>query len=144
MVMMVYMGIYGLNNPDAPAWYGETADGKQHLYRDDAQGTTDNADPLFDIHALFVMWFLWVFIQCWAPCAAGVFIFIFNTISPTCGKVCGCMLNCAVGCSGLAVWVSGLIWRFGSKGQYSVGDIPEEGKSMEEWELYVRADGSIY
>ena len=133
IVFIVYLGIYAFNNPDQEAWYGLDSNGKQALFPDEASATAASATEVADMHQRFVGWFLWGFIQIFAPCAAACLSAIFMMISPTIGSVCGGLLGCATGCGGLAWWIAGIVWRFRADGAYSCGDIAQDGISAEAW-----------
>jgi hypothetical protein len=122
IVMLVYLGIYSFNNPDAAAWYG-LSDGKQELFLDEAAGNAAGAKSLVDMHGRLVTWFLWGFCQMLAPLATALLATIGMAISPTVGSVLGTIGGCGVGCGGLAWWIAGIVWRFRSDGAFAVGDI---------------------
>ena len=61
-VCIVYMGIYGFNNPNLDCIYGVTADGTESLYPNTAAAEAAGAGDLDDVHAHFVTWFKWGFI----------------------------------------------------------------------------------
>jgi hypothetical protein len=46
--------------------------------------------------------------------------------------------------SGLAWWITGIVWRFRSDGLYAVGDILKEGVTEEQWAKDIVKDGSLF
>mmetsp|Transcript_32073 Transcript_32073/g.37718 ORF Transcript_32073/g.37718 Transcript_32073/m.37718 type:complete len:106 (+) Transcript_32073:171-488(+) len=65
-------------------------------------------------------------------------------INPTLGSCCMGLNGCAMTCGGLAWWITGIVWRFRSDGAYAAGDIVPDGKTLEDWETEISADGSLF
>lgn len=79
-----------------------------------------------------------------APVGA-MFMVICMMINVTLGNICGPAIMCATGSSGLAWFISGIVWRFRSDGAFSCGDIDFDSKrSDEEWQSIVTAEDSLY
>ena len=133
IVLCVYQGIYAFNNPDNEAWLGVVPGGENKLFADQEAGNLDKATGLVDIHGRFVTWFLWGFLTSLSPLALGILFLITTLINPNLGGCCGAFNACAVGCSGLAWWITGIVWRFRADGAFVSGDLVPEGKTQEEW-----------
>ena len=145
IVFFVYLGIYSFNNPDQEAWLGAGADGKEALFADEAAGTLGKATDLVDIHARFITWFMWGFMQSVvAPIAALVLVGLGSLLHPSLGACCSGLTGCGMSCGGIAWWITGIVWRFRSDGSYAAGDIVPEGKGIDEWETEISADGSLF
>ena len=67
IVFIVYLGIYAFNNPDNDAWIGKTSGNVDtsdfKLFNTQEDGSKGGATDLVDIHARFVSWFFWGFLQ---------------------------------------------------------------------------------
>ena len=135
---IVFLGIFGLVDPEADAWYG-----KLDVKDDDQGGPTlfssrelameANATDIVDIHSRFVNWNLWGFIMILSTLPIAIIIIISHAINVTCGKVVTGISTCACGCSMLAWWIMGIVWRFRADGMYASGDIVPKGTSVEDW-----------
>ena len=145
IIFMVYLGIYAFNNPDQEAWYGLDTDGKGALFASEDAGLTGRATELVDIHARFVTWFLWGFIQTLVlPLSATILVGLGMLIHPSLGSFCSGLLGCGMSCGGLAWWITGIVWRFRSDGAYATGDVVPEGKDLDAWEAEISADDSLF
>ena len=145
IVFLVYLGIYSFNNPDSEAWLGTGVDGKHALFATETKGMTAKATDMVDIHARFIIWFTWGFMQSLvAPLASVIIIGLGSIIHPSLGACCSGLLGCGMSCGGLAWWITGIVWRFRSDGSYATGDIVPEGKSIDEWETEISIDGSLF
>lgn len=144
IVLTVYQGIYAFNNPDNEAWLGVVPSGENKLYADQEAGNLDKATGLVDIHARFVTWFLWGFLTSLSPLVMGLLFLVATLINPNLGGCMGAFNACAIGCSGLAWWITGIVWRFRADGAFVSGDLVPEGKTQEEWLEITTAEDSLY
>ena len=138
IVFAVYLGIYAFNNPDSEAWIGTTTEGKYALYKEEAAGTLAKSTALLDIHARFVVWFLWGFLQTVAvPIGSAIVIGLAFLINEGLGKCCGGLSVLGMCCGSAAWWITGIVWRFRSEGAFAAGDMVPEGKTIEDWETEI-------
>lgn len=79
-----------------------------------------------------------------APLATGCLFMIASAVSPTVGMVCGALNGCLIGCSGLAWWITGIVWRFRADGAFATGDIKPEDTTAEDWLATLEGDNSLY
>ena len=121
ITFIVYLGIYGLNNPDKEAWYGVDVQGEGALF--ETNNSVGAESKLINIHGKFVLWFLWGFIFALSTFAATPIMMIASCIHEMLGKVLGGILTCGLGCGGLAWWIAGIVWRFNTAGAYASGDL---------------------
>ena len=135
----VYLGIFAFNNPDNQAWYGVTA-GVEGLSADQPAAT---ATDVVDIHGRFVNWFLWGFINLVVCCGGGLFAGIFSASVPVLGQCCGFLASCS-GCSGLAWWITGMVWRLNAAGSFASGDAIPAGTTEEDWKTAISAEDSLF
>ena len=106
---------------------------------------TAKATELVDIHARFVLWFVWGFFQSLViPLGGSLLVLLAMAIHPTFGTLCMGLNGCGLTCGGLAWWVTGIVWRFRSDGAFAAGDIVPEGTTIEEWDQEVAAEGSFF
>ena len=100
---------------------------------------------MVDIHARYVTWFFWGFIQTLViPCGGGILTGLAMLINPSLGAGFSGLAGCANACGTLAWWITGIVWRFRSDGAFAAGDDVPEGKTIEEWETEITLDGSLY
>ena len=144
IVLIVYEGIYAFNNPDKEAWLGVLPSGDSKLLADQEAGNLEKATGLVDIHARFVTWFLWGFITALAPIGLIIVFLIATVINPNLGTCVNAVNTLAFGCSGLAWWITGIVWRFRNDGALAAGDIPLKDKTQEEWLEVVTDEDSLY
>ena len=86
ITFIVYLGKYSFDNPNLPAWY---VDGANPMLVATAPDADVDAEIVTDIHATFVTWFTWMFVNeilmiC-LPITAGLAAFL-TTKSPGLGK----------------------------------------------------------
>ena len=96
------------------------------------------------MHARLVSWFTWGFYNFVLPIAVLPFVACCLCSSPAAGLMCyGCTtMSCA--CSMLAWFITGIIWRFSTDGQFAVGTLVPSGKTAEEWSNITKAEGSLF
>ena len=73
LALIVFLAIFALSNPDAPAFYAEL-NGQPGMFTDDllpVQATVTNID---EVHSKFVTWFTWGF----ATMIVGILYCAFN------------------------------------------------------------------
>ena len=118
ITFMVYCGIYAFNNPEPQAYYvpGTTLTEPQ-LIPITSQGENYG---IVAIHDQFVMWFTWMFYNMCAFLGLGCCFAPIATILgiPGCARLGFCLANFSVG----AVYVMGMVWRFGEAGKFASGD----------------------
>ena len=65
---VVYLGIYSFNNPDKQAWIGLLPDTNDRaMFKTHTEIDTAKAVQVVDIHARFIAWFFWGFLNWFAP-----------------------------------------------------------------------------
>ena len=144
LTTIVFLGIFGLANPDKQAFYG-TFEDKGVLYATREKAIEASAADVIDVHARFVNWCLWGFIMALTPLPIGAFTLICSCINAQCGKTVGGVGMCFFNCSLLAWWITGIVWRFRADGRYSCGDIPPEGTSdIDFYEKKILAADSLF
>ena len=147
IALVVFLGKYSFNNPDADAWYGVTTNAvtgitTEGLFTSEiAAGTATELD---DVHSHFVVWFLWGFIQSLAPCGIAIVAGILGLINAQAASCCGGLLFASWNCSGLAWYIAGLVWRCRQSGSFASGDIMPANSTEEAWMTEITADGSLY
>ena len=100
---------------------------------------------MIDIHGRFVTWFFWGFLQALViPVGSSILVGLGMLIHESIGKGCMGLQGLGMCCGGAAWWITGIVWRFRSDGAYAAGDIVPEGKSVEDWEEEITADGSLF
>jgi len=139
-----YLGIYALNNPDLPAWYGVSVlTGKEGLYATDLDFGLDTVTNLDDVHGNFVTWFMWGFMNAMITFGLMLLGGIFMLCSPAIGNCLLSLVGC-VQCSGLAWWIAGMVWRLRASGKYASGDVMPENVTDETWTAEITAEGSLF
>ena len=110
VAFMVYTGIYAFNNPEPQAYFLEPTVG--HGAQLVATADVD-ADGVVPIHDQFVLWFTWMFYNQAA-------FFGLMTFAPICMKmeltICVRIGFFLFQCSCFAIYVMGLVWRYGQAG----------------------------
>ena len=152
LTTITFLGIFGLANPESPAWYGrleaksaDDAAGQHALYLTKDLALSADASDVHDVHTWFVNWSLWGFVMALAPLPIAMVTLISHCIHIKCGKLVGGFSMMACGCSMLAWWIMGIIWRFRIEGRYASGDIVPDGMSEADWlEKSITADDSIF
>ena len=86
-------------------------------------------------------WFLWGFLNIAICCGAGCFAGLLSAAVPILGQICGLVASCT-GCSGLAWWITGMVWRLNESGSFAAGDEIKALSTPEEWEALVTAGNS--
>ena len=96
------------------------------------------------MHARLVSWFTWGFYNLAVPIAMVPFVACCLYQIPFVGLMCYAttMLSCA--CSSLAWFITGIIWRWSTDGQFAVGTLVPSGKTAEEWSDITKAPGSLF
>ena len=156
LMTIVFLGIFGMANPDKPAVYGTVTRGSgderySALFATKREAIEADAVDIADVHAHFVNWSMWGFVMSLTPLPIAAITAISYCINYNCGKAMGGALTCACGCSFLAWWIAGIIWRFRPDGRYASGDIivsnEEDGIEASEAEWFaktVAAQDSIF
>ena len=137
LTTVVFSGVFGLANPDKPAFYGvvqvqqslgDAATQQQKtqlmkLFATREEAIEANAVDIADVHSRLVAWCLWGFFMALSPIPMGILIAISHCINFNCGKFVNLLSTCAFGCSLVAWWITGIIWRFRLDGRFACGDI---------------------
>jgi hypothetical protein len=135
ITLVVYLGIFALDNPNAEGWYGEVSDvptmNSESWFASQDQAKVANLD---DVHSHFVTWFLWGFIN-----AIGTIGPMLLFCIPCCPPIAACFQ-----CSGCAWWIAGMVWRLRQSGSFASGDIMPANATEEDWIAQITADGSMY
>ena len=127
ITFIVYLGIYAFNNPEAQTYYIAGSDTTQAelvpiVPNVDAEGVTP-------IHDQFITWFKWMFANSLVPTSfacIGPLLMCLMAKSPCLGNTCSGAVFCSWVCSGLAVYILGLVWRYGEAGKFASGDDLDE------------------
>ena len=119
----VYLGKYAFSNPNMDVNYWVAADGTQTL-EPIATPIPEGATDVTAIHATFVKWFLWGFIQMLLPIAGGLLFFV--------PSLAACVQG-STQCAGFIWWIMGMVWRFSAAGKFASGDVIPEGTTEEAW-----------
>lgn len=84
VALVVFLGKYSFSNPDADAWYGVTTNAVTGISTEGlftSELAAANATELDNVHAHFVTWFMWGFIQSLAPCGIAIIAGILGLIN---------------------------------------------------------------
>ena len=128
------MGIYALNNPNADCIYGVTADGTESLYPNKAVAEAAGAGDLDDVHANFVTWFKWGFIQDVALLSVSILVGCCMFVSEGFANFLKAISGCGYFCSTIAFYITGLVFRCRQSGNFAAGDIQAiPGISEDQW-----------
>ena len=147
IVFIVFLAIYGFNNPDNEAWIGKDRGGDIHLYENKIEVEMDGASDVVNIHTRFGAWFIWGFIMhCITPTLAlGVVGCSVLCCSPVMISVITCILASLASAAGMAWWITGIVWRFNDYGRYASGDIVPEDIEPDQWKADIEQDpDSLY
>ena len=145
VTMVSYFGIYGLNNPDAQAWYGVVA-GQQTLAPDAATLMDAGVVTPFPVHDKMVSWFLWGFILNLLP-FVGCVCMPLAAFGEGAAKLATCVsgLACtAASCGSLMWFITGSVFRFRSDFGYASGDVVPAGVTQQAWDLSLEADKGLF
>ena len=96
------------------------------------------------MHARFVAWFFWGFLNWFVPLFLIVSAIFTCSISQLFGAICAGVLGVTYLCSTLTWLIVGAVWRFNKDGQFASGSLLPDGKTEEEWHKIVVAEGSPY
>ena len=96
------------------------------------------------MHARLVSWFTWGFFNYVVAIAILPFVVCCLYKSPSVGLMCYATTMMSCSCSGLAWFISGIIWRWSTDGQFAVGALVPSGKTAEEWSNITKAEGSLF
>ena len=122
VTFIVYLGIYAFANPNTDVVYVDTI---KQLY---PTGSIAYAgvpeDNITYVHANFVRWFLWGFLQAVLPLASALCFFI--------PPAAVCMFG-SLQCSGFVWWIMGMVYRFSEAGKYASGDMMPVGYNEDAW-----------
>lgn len=142
----VYLGVYAFNNPDKEAWIGiVNIDANERvIFKTKGAVEAANAVQVVDIHARFVSWFLWGFINWFAPLFIVLLAVLTCSINQIFGAIAVSALSLASACSATAWFIVGAVWRFNLDGQYASGTLIPSGKTPEEWNQTIIEQGSHY
>ena len=144
ITMIVFLGKFAFNNPNPEAIYGIGATGAEDLWATMELAEAAKATELDDVHAHFVTWFLWGFIQSLLPCAIGICTGLLSLAAPAAAlQIGGCAFS-GSSCAGLAWYITGLVFRCRQSGNFASGDIMPAGSTMteDEWITAITADDS--
>ena len=124
LTFVVFLGVFGMVNPDRQVWYGEikTPDFERKLFASLEEGIGAEAEGLTDIHGRLTVWFLWGFLLTLSPLPLAMVVVIANACHEKCGSVAAQVSFCQLGCLWLAWWVIGIVWRFRADGRFTCGD----------------------
>ena len=123
LTFVIYLAIYAFSNPDPETWIGSVpkvdAQGQPTGEETWALGPEANfaqdSDAL-DIHARFVTWFTWGFLNtalCCGFCCTGV---LMSRCVPALVGCCMALSSCTQ-CSAFIWYIMGLVWRLNETGR---------------------------
>ena len=149
ITFLIFLGIYGFNNPDKDAWLGYTQDSNKDismkLYDNELDMKLAGATNNLHMHARLVAWFTWGFWNNLVPIMTSIVVgILYKTCNATFASVFWATMGCLTCCSSLGWFVTGIIWRWSSDAQFAVGTLVPSGKTPEEWKAVTEADNSLY
>ena len=145
VTLCVYLGVYAFNNPDKKAWIGLLADSNERaLFKTAAEVEAAKVVQVVDIHARFVAWFFWGFLNWFGPLFLIVSAILTCSINQLFGIICAGVIGITYLCSTLAWLIVGAVWRFNTDGHFASGTLLPDGKTEEEWSKVIVAEGSAY
>ena len=125
VTFIVYLGIYAFANPNLDYVVVDTNGITTLLPAADPALALVPVDNVTEVHANFVSWFLWGFLQAVLPLASALCFFF--------PPAALCMVG-SLQCSGFVWWIMGMVYRFSTAGQYASGDMmPAVGYTEETW-----------
>ena len=150
LTFMIYLGVFAFDNPDKDVWLGHMQESgdkavKMQLFSSYEELTAANANSHVHMHGRLVAWFTWGFYQFILPIALlPIVACLLICGGPVAGLFCyaATMLSC--GCSVMAWFITGIIWRWSTDGQFAVGTLIPSGKTADEWSTITKAEGSLY
>ena len=145
MNIIVFLAIFGLCNPDKPAYVGTLPDGSQKLYSTLGDGEQEGAQKLSNVHSKFAYWCLSGFIMVLVGAMlASITIPMYNSLDKS-GKsfliAMGWRLFAMLALGWLLL---GVIFRFCSKGKYASGDVRPDDKTEDQWEKVLSDRESLF
>ena len=135
----VYLGICAFDNPEPVAFY----------QTEPAQlvGVQNTDATLQPIHDQFVLWFTWMFANvCVAAgmmCVGPMLACCMMHCGEGCSKFIGGLYGCGLCCSGLAAFIAGAVWRFGTAGTFASQEIDAEGLTQADGALLQTSSGKF-
>ena len=149
LTFVIYLGIYAFDNPDNEAWY-QSYSGPVNGETVEIAGLTPTAEfpaglpfPTTDltleavpVHARFVTWFTWGFLNTMLCCTFCCGAVLISRVAQSLVGCCFCLMACT-NCSGFVWYIMGLVWRLNKAGRFASGDILPYG--VPDWPTYEAA-----
>ena len=149
LTFVIYLAIYAFANPDSETWIGTVAGPTDQAtglagpdimkFGTEESLTAEGATDMLDIHARFVTFFTWGFLNtalCCGFCCTGV---LMSRCVPALVGCCFALSSCTQ-CSSTIWYIMGLVWRLNEAGKFASGDnLTEEELTAEQ-----EADSTLY
>jgi len=139
LTFVIYLAIFAFSNPDSETWIGNvtstdpatSTSTTTMTFGTEEELTASSATDMLDIHARFVTFFTWGFLNtalCCGFCCTGV---LMSRCVPALVGCCFALSSCTQ-CSSTIWYIMGLVWRLNAAGKFASGDeLTEEELTVE-------------